>query len=343
MKKEEEKEKLFGRLYYSIYKENINEVWNILKCFPASCRKNFLINIKKLSFEQININKLQELAEYKEVSALASPSENKIYLNEFKNTKTEINHELFHVSSYEKDLIGTVATLIVDNYKVEIGNNLNEGITEYLALKSTNKNKIENAYGLDVFTVDSLIKIYGKNILIPYFKNSPSKFFSQFKNNQLRIIELDLILKEINNNIETKNTFEEFITMKDFNPYFLEEKNIYLNISNFNIENFTKWLNTNDHKEKINDLYDNIINKENKEQYKITKKENDILYKNFKKEYTKIQKELFESIIKTIITLSRDQNISDALIKENIKNSLKPINAALEMIEYKNNKLIKKK
>ncbi len=338
-------QKLFGNLYESIYKNNIEEVWNILEKYPISCRKNFLKNIKKTSFEHTTRKHLQEMTKDREVNALLIPQENKIYLNGFENTKAEINHELFHVASFNNKAPGIIANLIIDNKIIYIGDHLNEGITEYLALKSIKKEEVESSYGQEVFTIDSLIKIYGKNILIPYFENKPIKFYRQFKNNQSKIIELDLLLKEISTNINIKNIFDEFIIIRDLKPLSLKKEKIYLenlNINKNNIEKFNHWLDTKENI--IHASYDNLIEeKENENIEYILNEENDKIYHEWLKEYTSVQKELFERIIKIIIILSRKKGIKEQTIKKNIINSLKNIDIALDMIEYKNKLLIKKK
>ena len=337
-------DQIFGRLNYSIYRKNLEEVWKILEQYPKNCRKIFLKNIKTLEFKNLSIEKLQQISEDLDVDGLYQPKENKIYLNGFKNEQTEINHELFHVSSCTPEYWGVMVEVTIDNMTKSIGENLNEGITQYLAELSTNaKNQTNSAYQLEVFVIESLISIYGKEILRPYFQNRPTKFYSQFKSDAYKIIKLDLLLKKISKRVDTRNTFEEYILLKDLSPNRLKENNLYIETNK--IKELNKHLKSNEFE--INRLYEEVEleerKKENESQlYALKEDKNKEIYFKWYKEYTQNQKEAFDKIIKTIIILSRKHNMNDEEIKNMLIEKIKNKGEILDTIEYKNKKLIRK-
>ncbi len=335
-------EKNFVNLNSSIYKKNIKQVWRVLEDYPESCQKVFLENIKGLSFNHLTLEELREMTNDKEVNALYIPTENKIYLNGLKNKQSEINHELFHVASCTKKFWGIIIDLTIGNKTKTIGENLNEGITEYLALLSANEDKsLISAYQLEVFTIASLIDIYGKKILIPYFKNNPPKFYSQFKKDKLYIVKLDVLLNKISRTIDVRNTFEEYILIKDVSKDKLKEHNLYLQTED--MQELTKFLKK--HKEEISVLCEETekelgINNSNNT-YTIKEEENENMYINWYKDYAHNQKVTFEKMIKILIYLARKNNYDDYEILEILKKNLKYKDTALDIIEYKNKRLIK--
>lgn len=335
------KEQLFDRLNKSIYRKNLEEVWQVLEKYPKNCQKIFLKNLKTLTFKQISIEELQELSKDLDVEGMYIPNENTIYLNEFKNERVEINHELFHVSSCTPKRLGVIVYVTIDDVTKAIGENLNEGITQYLAELSTKtNNQKDSAYQLNVFVIESLINIYGKNILNPYFQNNPVKFYSQFKSNTYKIIKLDILLNKINKRINLKNLFEEYLLLKDLSKNKLKDNNLYIEITN--LKELNKYIKKREFE--INKLYKDIEKEEIKgnDIYVLKKEENKEIYLNWYKEYTKIQSSSFEKIIKTIITLARNSNISDKEILEMLTKNLQYKKEILEEIEYKNKKLIRK-
>ena len=338
------KEKSFARLSNSIYKKNLQDVWNILEDYPKSCRKIFLENVKKLSFRHVTLEELRNMTNDKEVNGLYIPTENVIYLNDLNNTQSEINHELFHVASCTKRFWGIIIDLIIDNKNKTIGELLNEGITEYLALLSVmGEKEITSAYQLEVFVIETLIDIYDKNILIPYFKNNPLKFYTQFKNNKHHIIKLDILLNKISKTIDVRNTFEEYILIKDLSKDKLKQHNLYFQTEN--MEELTKFLKK--HKEEISLLCEEIENESgisNKDTiYTLKELENERMYINWYKEYDYNQKVAFEKIIKTLIILARKNKYSDKRILKILRKNLSNKETALDIIEYKNKKLIKRR
>ena len=335
---------LFGELSQSIYKKNIEDVWKILERYPNKCRKVFLKNLKTLSFQKVNIEELQKISEDIDVNGLYMPMENKIYLNGIENKYEEINHELFHVSSCTGKYWGVIVDVTIGEKIRTIGENLNEGITEYLAYLSANSKNIgESAYQLEVFVIELLISIYGEKILNPYFQNNPLKFYYQFKSGEYSIIYLDILLNQISKWINVRNSFEEYIILRDFVPDELKKYNLY--IETFDMKELSRYLKR--YEFMINKLYDKI-EKEKRlrevffDRYALQKEESKKMYLNWYYEYSKIQKRMFDRIIKIIIVLARKQDMSDELIKDLLIRSLDNKKSILDVIEYKNKKLVRK-
>lgn len=335
-------DQLFGKLNTSIYRKNIKEVWNVLEQYPKECRKTFLKNIKSLEFKHFTKEQLQELAEDIDVNGLYIPTENKIYLNGFENKQEEINHELFHVASCTPKYWGIIVDISYDNKIRTIGDNLNEGITEYLAFISSDSKDISNsAYQLEVFVIETLINIYGTDILKPYFQNNPPKFYSQFRYDEQNIIKLDILLKKISNWISIRNSFEEYIVLKDIAKNKLEKNHLDSNTSN--MKELSKHLKK--YEFEINELFEEVEQEERKKgntsQMYTLKKEKE-LYLNWYYMYDKIQKEIFEKLLKILIVLARTHNLSDEWIKDILIKNLENKKTILSTIEYKNKKLIRK-
>ena len=334
-------EQLYGKLQSSIYKGNLQDVWNILEGYPKSCRNVFLKNVASLSFKHVTLEELKKITNDKEVNGLYILEENKIYLDGFNNTRSEINHELFHVASCTKKFIGIIVDLTIGNKTKTIGEKLTEGITEYLAILSTKENNlVTSAYQLEVFTVASLIDIYGKNILIPYFNNNPLKFYKQFKENKSYIIKLDILLNKISKEIDIRNTFEEYILIKELSPDKLKKHGLYLQTEN--MEELTKFLKK--YSERISILCEEVEKESgtsNTDTYTIKELENENMYINWYKVYDYKQKIAFEKIIKILILLARKKQNNDDRILEMLRRNLKGKEIGLDAIDYKNNKLIK--
>ena len=156
------------KLYHSPYKKNIDEVWDVLKNFKVCSRLLFLNNMRTLKIEEIykemEPGELEELANYK-------PFENQIHV--FSGADWTLNHELFHVSS--RGFRGFTGVMNFDG-----GNGLTEGITEYLALKSQGKTTTISAYEENVFVIEFLVFIYGKEFINFYLQNRVDDFYCFF-------------------------------------------------------------------------------------------------------------------------------------------------------------------
>ena len=128
--------------------------------------------------------------------------------------------------------------------------------------------------------------------------------------------------------------------LKDLSKNKLKDNNLYIEITN--LKELNKYIKKREFE--INKLYKDIEKEEIKgnDIYVLKKEENKEIYLNWYKEYTKIQSSSFEKIIKTIITLARNSNISDKEILEMLTKNLQYKKEILEEIEYKNKKLIRK-
>ena len=331
---------LFGRLYFSIYKDNIKEVYNILNNYPKKCQKNFLRNIKELSFDHDKFKEIKNYLSEELTSALYIPNEKKIYLNGFNNTKPEINHELFHVASDNNTDIGVVIILKDKNRLIRIGTHLNEGITDKLAIDSLNQKEVTSDHDLEVFVIENLLNIYGNKILIPYFEGKPRKFYTQFKKNSDSIIELELLLEIIKQKIKMRDTFSKYILLKEYDKESLIMNNLYIKSVDLNPKSillFNKWL------DERNDLISNIYIDNKNISKKIINKDNIELYNYWINIYSKEQKESFEKILKILIKLYRKKEIDETTIKDSLINTLDNKNHFIDLLAYTNKKLIKKK
>lgn len=332
------KDKKYGNLNNTLYEKNIDEIWNVLELFPKKYRKSFLKNLKTLIIKEVSKEEIQNIVNNESTEGVYIPDCNTIYYNKNPDNKTTINHELFHTTSINTKRTGIKGYLEIGQNIIRFGNNLNEGITEYLALKSINEKRSKNAYQLEVFVINCLTDIYGDKILTYYFKPSPEDFYKQFKNYHGIIIKIDLLLKKLKAYIYTTNTFEIYLLLMEVNPNILKEKNIYMEIPEIH--------KLNKHKIIINKLYDEEIknnimlaelNRENKPYQIILEKTQEIYDSWYKKE-----KDLLNEIIKRIIILGRINKLPDQLIKEMLINNLKHTEETQEVIKYHNKKLIRK-
>ncbi len=333
------KDKKYGNLKNTSYEKNIDEIWNILELFPKSCRKLFLKNLKTLIIEKVSQKELETITGNDTTEGIYIPDCNTIYLNE--NTKYKhaiLNHELFHTTSSSENRRGIIGNFELESNIISIGKNLEEGITEYLALKSINKEKSHTDYQIEVFVIKCLIDIYGDKILVPYFNQSEENFYKQFNRYREIIIKIDLLLKRLSNYINTTDVFEEYLLLKELTPIILEENNLY--IENTEIPILAKHAIYN--RKIINKIYEKEEKTNKKltpnEPYELIKKENIDIYK----AWYKNERKILNDIIKRIIILGRINKLSDKLIKEILTKNLKYSDEALNTIKYHNKKLIRK-
>ncbi len=336
------KEKRYGIYDNSPYKENIDEVWNVLELFPKSCHKIFLKNLKTLLIKNISDKDLKKIAHDTSTVGIYIPERNTVYINKTNSKKPSIiNHELFHTTSSNKKKIGISGYLKLEGKVRKIGDNLDEGITEYLTLKSINKKRSNTDYQVEVFVIECLTDIYNLSILIPYFKNNPSKFYIQFKKYHEIVIKLDLLLNKLSNYINITDIFEEYILLKEIIPEILKENKLYLE-NEAEISYFQKWLSY--HQEDINKLYrkaeqeNELLSNLRKTNTPYEVKESLELYNN----WYKTQETILNNIIKRIIILGRVNNLSDNKIKKILIKNLESKKDYLDYINYHNKKLIRK-
>ena len=314
------------KLYHSSYKQNCDEVWAVLKQFKIQCRLIFLNNLRTLKIETANIEELSELEE-----ALASyhVDMNTIYLlqsnNEDLDYSEETNHELFHTSSSKKNKpIG----IMNDG----IGENLTEGITEYLNLRSKKKKISKSNYQRELFVIEMLIKIYGEKILEPYFLNNGKKFFNQFIPYSEDVKEIDILLEKLRENEQLQRIRLEYLTLSDIAPNILPDDIEIL--SSFHLTKQTKYTIDFLFQKYEKYLIEKIIEYESKHtidiyyhQYQQEKKQ--IIYKDYIETYSQTQITIFKEILNKIINLAQSKGLNTADINNLINESL----------SYKNNEL----
>ena len=330
----------FSKMYDSFYRDNVLCVWSMLLCYPKRCRELFLENMKNIDYDRVSSSELYELTGDWYVNGLYMPDDNKIFFAELGNNDTEVNHELFHVASCNKYHWGIIGELHYGDKKREIGECLNEGITEYLAISSTGVNDVDSFYQLDVFVIEMLVHIYGKKILYPYFMGDAVNFYHQFGDDCAHIVRLDMLLRKIEKNIVKRNLFDEYLSLRELSGDVLDDNGLYLNgikCNHYYMNELYRWLKI--HEKELDSLMENM----DADTSVMKNEDNIILYDYFHGEYQNSQKELFDSIIKILIRLARGKKYNDNDIKEILISSLENKDVGIDMMEYQNKKLIKRK
>ena len=323
----------------SNFYQNIIEVFDVLKKYPFSCRKIFLKNLESLQFEKIT---MEEMVNFDEnVASYYDISKNIIYYTE--DTLEFLNHELFHVASTS----GIHSGIVVG--RVHMGENLNEGITEWLALKSRHQDVSHSGYQLELFVIECLVSIYGESILIPYFLHHTYEFYSQFGLMAKKIIRLDFLLGRLENEMKIMDIFTRYLVIRDIDESFFEDKDTNLFQMNFGYENGQIL----EKEMKKNYKKISFLNKDNDSglefvelnvyDYDLKREEHKKLYLKWKREFIMRQREIFNSILKEIIRLARYCFYSDDEIKELLMHHLETKTTCLEQIHYYNSKLMRKK
>lgn len=176
------------KLYNSPYMVNVNDVKKVLDGYTFKSKVLFSINLFGLSIEEMSYSIKKT---YNNAAAVYIPYDNTIYIKNLLEKDKVVNHELFHVSSnnFMKKKAG-----ITLNDGIEC---LDEGITEYLKLKSKNELSSDYGYQLEVFVVEFLVFIYKEKILEPYFSGNGKKFYRQFGENNYTIKKINYLLNEI--------------------------------------------------------------------------------------------------------------------------------------------------
>lgn len=308
------------KLYHSQYNDNIVQVVEILKEYKFSCRLNFLRNFRTLKVTMMSEDKIENISS--SVPAYYSINQNEIYL---KSNFYDyfFNHELFHVASNN----GKISPNGIAFNKLNLlGENLNEGITEYLNLKSLKVGKSWSNYQLELFVIQFLVFIYGEKILEPYFENNSSKFFQQFGIYSNEVLQIDKRLKLIKNNFNLQMDRLRYLFFSDIGPDIIRSdieylKQIRLNkkmITGINllICNYENELYERLAKEKIDIKKVDIFNYQYRN-LKIGKVHNEFIL-----EYENLQKNIFDKIISILMEMAYDIEISIDDIRNFVQESL---------------------
>ncbi len=132
---------------------------------------NFDRNIKELRVSKSNDER---------VPGIYNKSRNKLVYKD----KSSYIHELFHVSSSDKDKDSSMGIRIKDGDKyLMIG--LDEGITDYLTVLSGNE---PNDYGLLRLCAELIVLTNGINVLNSYLENDGNKFRRSFSIRFMQVI-----------------------------------------------------------------------------------------------------------------------------------------------------------
>lgn len=302
------------KLYNSPYRGNVIQVLNILKNFKFKCRLIYLNNLRKLVIEKVKLEQIQEDDLFS--GAVYIPDENKIYVpgEDEEMISESINHELFHTSSTRKN---SDSGVVWNNN----GWRYTEGITEYLNLKSRNKKVSVSGYQLELFVIEFLIFIYGEEILEPYFENNGKKFFNQFGNNIDKILIIDSYL-EASSEIDDIHLYRlHYLCLTDRMPNILKDDIEFL--KRLSLDNKTLDLirfHVNANSEKITENY-NTYGYIDLNNYKFNDLNKELIYEEFSIDYQITQTGFFKEILKTLISLAEEKNISLEEINNFIKES----------------------
>ena len=289
------------KLYNSPYKIN-KEVRRVLSNFKFRSRLVFNSNLMFLKIKEID----EEVRKKNPaIAAFYDSSTNTIYIDDYKEKEETLNHELFHVASEN-------GIELEDQVQ-----NLNEGITQYLHLKSKNITNSEfSGYQLELFVIEFLIYIYGEKILEYYFEGNGKKFYQQFKkyNNIVRNINYTL------NEIDKRSLVEDYRTQ-----YLLASELFGEVVPSSELDKFGLDFST---KEKIKkffyDNYDNIL-----VEFRKYKKENKIdihkynysginkeYYQKWEVEYKIEVNKMFDSILSQLLEMAYSKGINKSDIKQ---------------------------
>lgn len=198
------------KLYQSPYKKNIDEVWDVLKNFKLRSRLLFLNNMRTLKIEEVHDSELDEWG----TAASYFPFKNSIHI--YQNVSENLNHELFHASS--RGLKGFTGVMDYGG-----GDELTEGITEYLAMKSRGKTITTSAYEENVFVIEFLVFIYGDEFINYYLQNRVDGFHQYFLDNHIHIDILDSLLSKISNHKEYNENRRLYLLISDIVPGVIED------------------------------------------------------------------------------------------------------------------------
>lgn len=97
----------------------------------------------------------------------------------------DLVHELFHMASKGEDSFGSIMKIKGKN----IGQSINEGITDYLTYLSSD-NKYEIMYPIEVFVAQYLIQYYGREFLDYHFSSDTNNIYKLFGEDREEIISM---------------------------------------------------------------------------------------------------------------------------------------------------------
>lgn len=297
-----------AKLYKSPYRKSIDQVWEIINKLKPKNKINFLKNLINLEIAVVDKQEIEK--KFYNAMALYENNNNKIYLtNSYELLDSNLNHELFHMSSSKskKKMPG----ITFDNTFYNYGKYLDEGITEYLNLKSRDEKISNSGYQTELFVIEVLIFIFGEQILEPYFNNDGIAFLEQFKKLNISfelIVKLDENLKKMTYNYEINNYRSSCLIFSD----------IYSNVVDENIDFFRKIkLNLKDYRilysflakyqSKLKSKMESTIISFDYQFKNIEKKK---VFDEYKEEFQKYQRENFAQILDLLIEIARIKEIS---------------------------------
>lgn len=298
------------KLYKSPYKESIDEVWEVINKLNKKNRINFLKNLLDLKIEHKNA-----MEHYNTVAQYDIPH-NKIYLT---NGKDSLNHELFHMASSKTKRKPTGISLY---YFGNIGKCLNEGITEYLHLKSKNTNISDSGYQAELFVIEVLIFMFGEQILESYFNNDGNAFLEQFSKLNISsntILKLDEILRKIDDDKETNFYRTSALILSDLYPNIIEEDKDYF--KQIKLDSKKSMTNLNAFFAKYQSKF-NEMDEINISEYQFKDKDKKEILDEYQLECQTFQREKFSQILDLLIEITKIRKISFDDIYEFINKSL---------------------
>ena len=184
-------------------KKEFSIVRNILLKFGLPT-KNFDDNLKKLVIESDNY------------SSGTAYDPNRTLITNPENSNDFI-HELFHMASNNKSTNSFGSIIYVDGNN--IGNSLNEGITDLFTLYANNNYK--QKYPIESFVALVLTDLYGNELLVNHFNGESKKIYDSFKEDKNAVSWLIMSLDEFTTaNIKLQDSISMIGTKNiDFDEY----------------------------------------------------------------------------------------------------------------------------
>ena len=297
-----------AKLYKSPYRKSVDQVWEVIKKLKPKNRVNFLKNLIDVEIEVVDKQEIEK-KQYN-ARALYESNSNKIYLMKDSNSlKNDLNHEFFHMSSRRRK--NKTIGISISNVFGSSGKYLDEGITEYLNLKSQNIKTSDSGYQVEVFVIEMLIFMFGEQILEPYFNNDSIAFLEQFKILNVpssMILKLDNKLKKMACNDDVNNYRSSCLILSDIYSDVVDEdveffRKIKLDLKFYKIfeDFFTKY------QAKLKEEIDNTIISLDY-QFKDMKKKK--VFDEYEDEFQKSQREIFSQILDLLFEITAIRKIS---------------------------------
>lgn len=214
------------KLYASSYNKNVIQVYDMLKCFSIKAQLNFILNLRNVDIDEMSYTDMMLnpfIGGYvRENKIKISP---RIIQQSPTKTDTVVNHELIHTSG-----------------SVNNGSATKEGITEYLNMKSRNKEepyKVQHTYKESVFVVQILVYLFGEGWLNTYFENGDvlssfgkGVFSRKLYDNKVMfsksINNIILLLNRIYRVNKTFSSILRYFVLSDIAPKFLQDDEEFL-------------------------------------------------------------------------------------------------------------------